>query len=676
MSKVPTGQPRVVFGVDVLPQSSPLARGEPRYALVVLRDGEVIWRDPEVSRPELMRLVEKETPDVVAVDNIWELAADVNALKAMVERLPTKTRILQVTGPPEASLPLQEAAKRHGIAPPPGLIPLKEAEATARLGELGVGAKVEVLENETRVLVRRGVSLGPGGSSQARYRRNIHSVILAYTKRIRDRLDKLKLDYDLQSEESDHGLERAEFTVYARRDLLRGVIKPVLGGYVRVEVNPVFRKQVIFTPRDSETEAGSGMRSTRKLIVGVDPGTTCGLAVLSFAGEPLLITSRRGLTRGDITRMLFDLGEPAVVAADVTPAPEFAEKLAKSLNSFLFTPKALPEATEKQQIASEYSIKHGITFEDPHERDALAAAVKSHQHFKNKFEQVESHIRETGAKVPLEECQALVVKGRSIKEAIAQLTPKPSLRRETPQPQPSESPWDLVERLKLRIEDREREIARLERINESLTQEIRALETNLEGLKEALERVRSAEAGEIRRNREVQTLRREVKSLQAQTTRSQAEAEEYRARLEKLRRIRELESRGEAVFLKPVESFTENGLSKSFELYDIERGDAVFLLNASGGGAAAASELGRRGIRVVVAGTPMSQQAEDMFNKLDIPIIDARKIEIVWAEGYPYIRSELLEEAIKRARRTRAEEEVRGIEELVKEYREERGQRE
>jgi len=665
-----------VFGVDALPQSSPLARAEPRYALVTIRDGRVVEKASEVSRSELMRKVDKEKPDVVAVDNVWELASGVNTLKALVSSLPTKTRILQVTGPPEASSTLQEVAKRHGIAPPPSLVPLREAEAAARLGELGVGAEVDILENETSVLVRRGVSLGPGGSSQARYRRKIHSEILAYTKLIRDRLDELKLDYDLQSEESDHGLERAEFTVYAHRAQLHGVVKPVLGTYVRVEVNPVFRRRVIFTPKNIESERSSGRRSSRKLIVGVDPGTTCGLAVLDFDGEPLLMTSRRGLTRGDITRMLLDLGEPVVVAADVTPTPEFAEKLAKSLNSVLFTPKVLPEAMEKQQVASEYSLKHGIAFEDPHERDALSAAVKAYQSFKNKFEQVEAHIRETGVKVPMEECKALVVRGHSIKEAIKQLTPKPSVRREAPPSQPSESPWDLVERLKLRIEDREREITRLERLNESLTRKMRELETSVEGLREAIERARSAQVGEVRRDREVQTLHREVESLRAQSARSQAQAEEYRARLEKLRRLRELESRGEAVFLKPAESFTENGLSKSFELYDIGRGDVVFLLNASGGGTAAASELGRRGIRAIVAGTPMSQQAEDVFNKLDIPIIDAGKIDIVWAEGYPYIRSELLEEAIKRARRTRAEEEARGIEELVKEYREERGQRE
>jgi len=665
-------QPRVVIGLDALPQSSPLARGEPRYALVVVKDGRVVRRNPKVSRLEFMREVMREVPDVVAVDNVWELASSVGALKALVRRLPTKTRIVQVTGPPEAASSLQEVAKRYGIAPPPSLVPLKEAEAAAMLGEFGVGAEVEVLENETRVLVRRGVSLGPGGSSQARYRRRIHGEILVYSRRIRDMLDELKLDYDVQSEESDHGLERAEFTVYTPRDRLYGVVKPVRRTYMRVEVNPVFRRQVVFTPLGEGAYMSSGRTTKRKLIVGVDPGTTCGLAVLSLAGEPLLVTSRRGLTRGDVTRILLDLGESVVVGADVTPAPRFVQKLANSLNSVLFTPRVLLEATEKQQIVSDYSSKHGLSLGDPHERDALAAALKVFQSLTNKFEQVEAHVRETGVKIPVEECKALVVRGHTIKEAIKLLTPKPSPRREITPAEPPARPGELVERLKLRITDQAQEIRRLERLNESLTKRMRELNSSVEALRASLEQARLAEEAKVGRDRDIQVLHREVEGLRTQLKRTTAESEEYRVRLERLKRFKELESRGDAVFLKPVESFTENGLSRSFELYDIGRGDVVFLLNASGGGGSAASELGRRGVRAVVAGTPMSQPAEEMLNRLDIPVIDAKKLGIEWAEGYPYVPSGALEEAIGRSRRIRMEMEAREIEEIVREYREER----
>lgn len=672
MSEVSAGQPRLVFGLDALPQSSPLARREPKYALVVVRNGQVIRRDPEVPRFEFMHRVMTEKPDFVAVDNVWELASNVDVLKALVRRLPTKTRIVQVTGPPEAGASLQEVAKRYGIAPPPSLVPVKEAEAAARLGALGAGVEVEVLENETKVLVRRGVSLGPGGSSQARYRRKIHGEILARSKRIRDTLDKLQLDYDVQQEESDYGLERAGFTVYAPRSRLWGAVKPVRGTYVRVEVVPVFRKQVLFSPRAGGAQMSSVRTSSRKLVVGVDPGTTCGLAILSLSEEPLLVTSRRGLTRGDITRMVLELGEPVVVAADVTPVPRFVEKLANSLNSVLFTPQVLLEATEKQQTVSEYSLKHGIVLSDPHERDALAAAVKAYQGFKNKFEQVEAHVRETGARVPLEECKALVVRGHSIREAIELLAPKPQARVKPVPAQPSPSPAESAERLRSRIVDQQREIERLERSNESLSKRIQELESSVEELRSSLREERLAEERKVRRDREVHLLLREVDGLRVRLSKSEAESEGYRVRLEKLKRFRELESRGEVIFLKPVESFTEGGLARSLELYEVGRGDVVYLLNASGGGASAASELARRGVRAVVAGTAMSQPAEETLDKLDIPVVEATKVEIEWAEGYPYVKARELEEAIRGIRRRRAEERVQGIEEMVREYREER----
>jgi predicted RNase H-like nuclease (RuvC/YqgF family) len=223
-------------------------------------------------------------------------------------------------------------------------------------------------------------------------------------KSIDKTLQKMGLDYDLFTEESDFGLERAYFHVYASRDTLRGLIKPLRGKYVKLKINSVYRNKIEFSPMkvpgDSLTHK---KRSSKQLIIGVDPGTTCGVAILTLHASPLYLKSRKGLTRGEITRIAIDYGSPLIVAADVRPAPAFVKKLANMLNAVLFVPETVMEASEKREITRLYVEKHEVKLRNPHARDALAAAIKAFQHYKNKFVQVEAEAQMLVAPVSLEE---------------------------------------------------------------------------------------------------------------------------------------------------------------------------------------------------------------------------------------------------------------------------------
>jgi len=58
-----------------------------------------------------------------------------------------------------------------------------------------------------------------------------------------------------------------------------------------------------------------------------------------------------------------------------------------------------------------------------------------------------------------------------------------------------------------------------------------------------------------------------------------------------LQRLRELESKGELILLKPIDRFTAEGLERASKLYEIKPGDYVLLLDATGGGATTARKL-------------------------------------------------------------------------------------
>ncbi len=671
---------RLVFGVDIFPQDSPQAKTAPRYALVILVDGLLSKRYGGVSKSRLIHLIHSFRPDVLAVDNVYELVSSTDELRRLVSALPPEIEIVQVTGSPMESVPLQTAAIVYGMSLPPKLSPMEGAEASARLAELGAGCEIRTLENETRILVSKNVSLGPGGSSQSRYRRKVHNTILATTKQVEESLRRAGVDYDLFVEKSDFGLERGEFTAYAPRMALYGIVKPKHGSYVKVVVNAVFKERVEFAPRRNLKDADNPVTSTnrRKLIVGVDPGTTCGLAVVDFDSKPLLIDSHRGLTRGEITRIVMRLGEPVVVASDVIPTPEFVTKLARAVNAVLYVPEALLERSEKQEIAETYSRQHGVEVKDTHSRDALAAAVKAFQHYKNKLEQVDAHAKEVGIPIPSYEVKAMVVRGYPMHKAIELLSPKPkgevetTPQRLTTEITTSNQAETEIKALRERASLHEERAKRLEELNVRLKQRIESLEAEVSRLRFEAEAMRMEQTLTIRREREYQTLQREMENLRNQLSKAVDEVDDYRTRLERLSHYRALESKEEVLLLKPVEAFTKEGLEKAFRLHNINRGDVIILMDASGGGVSTAEELAKRGIKAVVCGTPMAHQAEEALTIHGILTIPIKDVSVEWVEGYPYTKRLDMERGMRKAAERGMSEAKSELRDIVSTYKEER----
>ena len=108
--------------------------------------------------------------------------------------------------------------------------------------------------------------------------------------------------------------------------------------------------------------------------------------------------------------------------------------------------------------------------------------------------------------------------------------------------------------------------------------------------------------------------------------------------------MRKLESKGELIFLKPIKTFTKEGLENAFKLYEIKPKESVILLDASGGGSNTAKMLAKRGVRTIVTRTSMAHHVRETFTKHEISIVPADKIEI-----------ERLEMIVKEYRREREE---------------------
>ena len=247
-------QNRIIYGIDIA-RGSPRARELPRYALAILKDGEVSHQSM-LRRQKIFNMIQKDRPEIIAVDNIFELAADRSELLSLMERLPEGVKLVQVTGGlhPE---PLVRIARKHGLSFDPEN-PNDEAEACARLADLGVGHEVSLFEDITKIKVSRARSLGRGGWSQNRYRRKVHGAVLQRSREIENILKDLSREKGIRFEAVNvkgfGGYVRSEFTVYAKRGEIP--IHPMASNDAQVIVRSVERDKIRYIPlKQKQAEA-------------------------------------------------------------------------------------------------------------------------------------------------------------------------------------------------------------------------------------------------------------------------------------------------------------------------------------------------------------------------------------------------------------------------------------
>jgi len=162
-----------------------------------------------------------------------------------------------------------------------------------------------------------------------------------------------------------------------------------------------------------------------RIIAGIDPGMTIGVACLDFRGSILKVVSSKNMSLGDVIKVISDLGDVSVISSDVTPSPHFLQKLSANFDCVLFVPENSLPVEEKINITKNYHT------DDAHQRDALAAALNAFNKLKNKFERIDSYIYNyesenlEGNKLKPGDADLikhLVLKGVSLNAAFEQVT--------------------------------------------------------------------------------------------------------------------------------------------------------------------------------------------------------------------------------------------------------------
>jgi len=122
----------------------------------------------------------------------------------------------------------------------------------------------------------------------------------------------------------------------------------------------------------------------RLLIVGVDPGTTVGYAVLDIEGNIVEINSEKELSLDKLVERIARLGKIVVIGTDKKKVPFFVDKLKAKVGARVLSPKEDMKVSDKKDLARPYSTKNS------HEEDALASALFARNSVKNAIADIEN----------------------------------------------------------------------------------------------------------------------------------------------------------------------------------------------------------------------------------------------------------------------------------------------
>jgi hypothetical protein len=641
---------KTVLGMDKLPSYN-------GFSVVVINDSGIVIKKDVLSMEELMEVARSSRVEAMAMDNIFEIGSEgeIRRLSALL----ADVDLVQVTGSPgEGFRSLSAVGKDLGLASGEKLSPSRSAEICARAALAGVGSLVKLYEPETKVSISRRRRFGTGGMSEGRYRRSIQGSVLNLTNNIEASLKSRGIDFDLNLRRGSHGVEGSTFFVYAARNRLIGLVRPLRTSSIAVRVIPVYTKALEYEP----LMKGAEEKPKRHVIAGVDPGMVTGLAAIDLNGRVLRLMSGRGITRGQITRWVSELGKAIAIASDVSPPPALVAKLAASHGAILFTPEVSLKTSEKKALAERASQEQGITVDGTHQRAALAAALKAFACYRNKLEQAGSHLRREGKAADLDAVKANVLRGMSINDAI-EASRLPVYEEILPARRKMGSEREQIRVLETKCRDLREERDLLERKIGGLESKLDDLENDLRLMKLAPRPMRTKEGEVYELERRITSLLGENAALRGRSELLQSEVLRIKAML------------GGVAAGNDFALFRHRTLTDAMASLPTDSVPSFVVVESLGRlGEVSLKRLKEMRIRAIIMDTPSSEDLTLLWN-MGIPVIPLSWLGSEAVGEVEIIKKTSLETALERGMREMEESALmkgKKFRQIFDEYRKER----
>ncbi|MEN6609221.1 MAG: DUF460 domain-containing protein, partial [Methanoregulaceae archaeon] len=595
---------------------------------------------------------------------------DQRELFAFLQHLPPATRLVQVTGG-ERKESLGKVAGRFNISFNK-FDPFAESRTIAQVATLGAGAEVIAFENTTGVVVSRHRSPGKGGWSQNRYARKIHGAVQLKSREIEMDLIAAGLKYEKKETRAFGGCSRVSFAVQAVRDQVP--VHPYRGADVQVRIEGKRLDRIRFRPLSGKP---------RYLIVGIDPGTTTAVAAIDLDGNLLHLGSSRETSMAGVIEDLYKVGKPLIIASDVPEMPFSVEKIRRAFSATAFSPKQDIPVETKMELARPFG------YGNDHERDALTAALSAFRQYQAKFQNL---VKRVPPGFDLDEVRARVIRGQSLEQVLLDMRGRPVRVREGKgaaggsisvpagrEPAAGESPVLSQNDDRIRVLDGT--VKRLREYVAELQAQVQEKDFEITRLHARVRKVRASHEGVIMKDLEITKRDAIIQSLKKRLRKEERYTKNLSRRMERMRKIDEVEESGTGVPLKVLDSLTRDALRRLDEYIGVEKGDTLYLVRGDGWGRSVVKDLADRGIKAVIVpdsslsgGDPRMQQA---FLELKVPLVGEGESGTVVRGKQGVADPALLEQALKdwseKLGEHEREKQTAMVEHLFMEYKAERG---
>ncbi|MCH8906986.1 MAG: DUF460 domain-containing protein, partial [Candidatus Heimdallarchaeota archaeon] len=575
------------LGFDILPMSSMERNEGARVAVFILMSNGESTEHSSLTRHELIQIIKKRKIKYVGTDNPHEILSVKETINSFCKKLPYQTSLVHVNLAKNgntirlSSLVSQFKLKKAGKA---------SAVETARflvyLMKLGVGMILEPFENETMIEVGRPRRPGKGGWSENRYARQGEEIVARSTQEIKNSLQILNFTFDLISKKTKFGAKHSRFHVFLPKFRVIKILNKLSIYPAKIKIWSPTKKVLSFKPLSSSEmhHREQYFNHLQRIVVGIDPGITTGVAISNLKGKIIRVFSRKNLSKGAIVTEITNYGIPVLVCSDVNPAPNLVSKLAATYNAQTFSPEFQLKRDDKKNIT-----KAAYTFKriDTHERDALAAVLYALKKYEKAFRMIDS--TEILSNLTSDLAKGLVIRGLSVKDAIdgaSLLTNKEEVGEEFTPEKIDNLPQTLG-----RLRNLLTELA----TSEDIMSNLRAHSGRLEGKIES-------QSGTIKflkrrlRNKEDSLLRRMLKDELIESKQTKIRFLELKLKKERIQNqlLRDQNRSFEKVIwysvnqnmipIKVLKTFSSEGIYQLRKTIGLEKDDILLILDPSGGG--------------------------------------------------------------------------------------------
>lgn len=366
------------------------------------------------------------------------------------------------------------------------------------------------------------------------------------------------------------------------------------------------------------------------------------------------------------------------------------KKLATSLNAKINHPyKDMPVGYKIELVESYLGEKSSqdrskVTSseevpQNAHERDALAAAVRTYRNYQKKLEQIEIRSQNTGLSPDkIEHIKMMVIEGTAISSAIRRVVEMNEITEEnfkTPKsPLASGKDHDdekvhvssasekikmddstaindsgiIITKLKQKIKIQEKLIQNLKNKNQTREVEIKNYKRNIAELHDKIDKLHYQYTQDILYKKEIASKISLIKKLQDKYNQEKALRVELENNLNSLKNIQMMRPSNNAVPVKIIDTFTRDGINDACEYWKIKNGDVVLLKNSEGGGSQTASLLINMGVKAVLIMDNISHQAQEEFESNMVPLLQADNMQLEMIDQFAIIKTDSLNKEMEK----------------------------